>query len=137
MMRKYSYIACALSILLWSAPRAEAQLADPGAGGIAMGHLHLTVPDVEEGRHFWHAFGGTSVMNGRLELIQIPGVFVMLREAETTGGSVVPSFRAVPRRRVHRTVRHRLFTDRWSRDRVGRLLVVEPPDSPLRGIRHP
>ena len=88
MMRKYSYIACALSILLWSAPRAEAQLADPGAGGIAMGHLHLTVPDVEEGRHFWHAFGGTSVMNGRLELIQIPGVFVMLREAEPTGGSV-------------------------------------------------
>ena len=72
MMKKFWYVACALSIVLCAAPRAEAQLVDPGAGGVAMGHLHLTVPDVEAGLRFWHAFGGTSVMNGRLELFPVP-----------------------------------------------------------------
>jgi catechol 2,3-dioxygenase-like lactoylglutathione lyase family enzyme len=89
MIRRFSYLVCSLSILvLCSTPRAEAQLVDPGTGGVAMGHLHLTVPDLEAGLAFWHAFGGTSVMNGRLELIQVPGTFVMLREADPTGGSV-------------------------------------------------
>ena len=88
MMRRFRHVACALGILvLCSAPGAEAQLVDPGTVGVAMGHLHLTVPDLEAGRRFWHAFGGTSVMNGRLELIQVPGTFVLLREADPTGGS--------------------------------------------------
>ena len=30
MMKKFWYIACALSIVLCSAPRSEAQLVDPG-----------------------------------------------------------------------------------------------------------
>ena len=73
MMNRFLHVACALAVLvLWSAPRAEAQLVDPGTVGVAMGHLHLTVPDREAGLRFWHAFGGTSVMNGRLELIQVP-----------------------------------------------------------------
>jgi catechol 2,3-dioxygenase-like lactoylglutathione lyase family enzyme len=89
MMRRFRYVACALSALaLCAAPRAEAQLVDPGTGGVAMGHLHLTVPDLQAGRDFWHAFGGTSVMNGRLELIQVPGTFIMLREADPAGSSV-------------------------------------------------
>ena len=89
MMNRFLHVACALAVLvLWSAPRAEAQLVDPGTVGVAMGHLHLTVPDREAGLRFWHAFGGTSVMNGRLELIQVPGTFILLREAGPTGGSV-------------------------------------------------
>jgi catechol 2,3-dioxygenase-like lactoylglutathione lyase family enzyme len=88
MMKQVWYVAYVLSIVLCVAPRAQAQLVDPGTGGVAMGHLHITVPDAESGRRFWHAFGGTSVMNGRLELIQIPGTFVLLREADPTGGSV-------------------------------------------------
>ena len=108
MMKKFCYVACALSIVLCAAPRVEAQLVDPGAGGVAMGHLHLTVPDVEAGLRFWHAFGGTSVMNGRLELIQIPGTYLLLREADPTGGSVGSTGepRRVPRQRHGRSQGH-------------------------------
>lgn len=75
-----------LVTLLWTAP-AHAQLAAPGEGGVAMGHVHL-VRDLEASRRFFTALGGTPVQNGTLQLIQFPGVFVMLRQAEPTGGTV-------------------------------------------------
>lgn len=67
-------------------PRAEAQLVSTGKVGVAMGHLHLTVSDIEGHRQFWATLGGIPVANGQLQLIQFPGVFVMLRKAEPTGG---------------------------------------------------
>jgi len=68
--------------------RADGQLAPPGAAGVVMGHLHLTVRDLDAQRAFWSALGGTPVQNGTLQLIQFPGTFVMLRRAEPTGGTV-------------------------------------------------
>jgi len=53
-----------------------------------MGHLHLTVKDVDAQRKFWMAFGGNPVKNGNLELIEFPGVYVMLRQGDPTGPSV-------------------------------------------------
>lgn len=53
-----------------------------------MGHLHLIVRDVDAQRKFWVALGGTPVKNGTLDLIEFPGVFVMLRQGTPTGGSV-------------------------------------------------
>jgi len=53
-----------------------------------MGHLHLVVRDVDEQRKFWIAFGGTPVKNGPIELIEFPGVFVMLRKGDPAAGSV-------------------------------------------------
>jgi catechol 2,3-dioxygenase-like lactoylglutathione lyase family enzyme len=69
-------------------PRVAAQLAAPGESGIVMGHVHLAVHDLEAHRQFWSAFGGTPVQNGALQLIQFPGTFVMLRQAEPTAGTV-------------------------------------------------
>jgi hypothetical protein len=46
-----------------------------------MGHLHLTARDGAEGRKFWAAMGGATVQNGTLQLIQFPGTFVMIRQA--------------------------------------------------------
>ncbi len=69
------------------APHASPQLAAPGVSGVAMGHLHLTVKDLDAQRKFWSALGGTPVQNGALALIQFPGTFVMLRQAEPTGGT--------------------------------------------------
>jgi catechol 2,3-dioxygenase-like lactoylglutathione lyase family enzyme len=66
----------------------RAQLAAPGESGIVMGHLHLAVKDLGAQRAFWAALGATAVQNGPLALIQLPGTFVMLRQAEPTGGSV-------------------------------------------------
>jgi hypothetical protein len=66
-----------------------AQLASPtGNRGVAMGHLHLTVRDVDAQRQFWVAFGGTPMKNGTLQLIEFPGVYIMLRPGEPTAGSV-------------------------------------------------
>src|SRR5262245_24855333 len=59
-----------------------AQLGEPPNDfGLRLGHIHLTVKDVEAHRRFWtEMLGGTLVKNGPLTLIQFPGVFVMLRE---------------------------------------------------------
>jgi len=87
-------IALAIA-LLWSTP-AGAQLAEPNQIGVRMGHVHLAVKDVEAQKRFWiSVMGGTLVKNGPLELIQFPGVFIMLRKAEPSAapaGSIVNHF---------------------------------------------
>src|SRR3954452_2664446 len=66
----------------------RAQLAVPGPSGVVMGHLHLATKDVEASKRFWAAMGGVAVQNGQLQLIQLPGTFVMLRESQqVTGGT--------------------------------------------------
>jgi catechol 2,3-dioxygenase-like lactoylglutathione lyase family enzyme len=65
---------------------ARAQLAAPGPSGVVMGHLHLSTTDVEASKRFWTALGGVAVQNGQLQLIQLPGTFVMLRQAQQTSG---------------------------------------------------
>ena len=75
---------------------ASAQLAPANGAGVTMGHIHLFVKDVEAQKKFWTAeIGGTVVQNGPLMLIQFPGVYVMLRQADPTGppdGSIVNHF---------------------------------------------
>src|SRR5688572_17032428 len=69
-------------------PTPHAQLAVPGPSGVVMGHLHLATKDVEASKRFWAAMGGVEVQNGQLQLIQLPGTFVMLRPSQqTTGGT--------------------------------------------------
>lgn len=67
---------------------ARAQLVTPGPSGVVMGHLHLATKDMEASKRFWAALGGVDVQNGQLQLIQLPGTFVMLRQSQqTTGGT--------------------------------------------------
>ncbi len=81
---------------LFAALPACAQLAPPNSAGVTMGHMHLFVKDVEAQKHFWTAeIGGTVVQNGPLMLIQFPGVYIMLRQADNTtppAGSIVDHF---------------------------------------------
>ena len=77
-------VVCLLT--LNEAPRA--QLAAPGPSGVVMGHLHLTTKDIEASKRFWNALGGVAVQNGQLQLIQLPGTFVMLRQSQqSTAGT--------------------------------------------------
>jgi len=88
MKRRSLSVAVMIGMLSPAAgPRVAAQLAAPGESGVVMGHVHLAVHDLEAHRRFWAAFGGTPVQNGTLQLIQFPGTFVMLRQAEPTAGT--------------------------------------------------
>ena len=89
MNRTCQSVAISVCLLAGGAgPRLHAQLAAPGESGVVMGHLHLAVKDLDAHRKFWGALGGTPVQNGALALIQLPGTFVMLRQATPTGGTV-------------------------------------------------
>jgi catechol 2,3-dioxygenase-like lactoylglutathione lyase family enzyme len=76
------------AVSIASGPGLRAQLAAPGESGVVMGHLHLAARDLDAQRKFWGELGGTPVQNGPLALIQLPGTFVMLRQAEPAGGTV-------------------------------------------------
>jgi catechol 2,3-dioxygenase-like lactoylglutathione lyase family enzyme len=67
---------------------ASAQLAAPNAAGVAMGEVHLTVKDVEANKDFFKQLGGVPVENGPLEMVEFPGMFVVLEKGESSGGSV-------------------------------------------------
>src|SRR6185295_3322119 len=67
---------------------AAGQLAAPNAAGVSLGHIHLYVSDVPAQQKFWATMGGVPMANERLEMIQIPGVFILLRRGETKGGTV-------------------------------------------------
>jgi catechol 2,3-dioxygenase-like lactoylglutathione lyase family enzyme len=64
------------------------QLQPPNAEGIAMGHVHLTVRDVEANLKFFKLLGGVPITNGPLQLIQFPNFYVMLRQGEPSAGTV-------------------------------------------------
>ena len=66
---------------------AAGQLAAPNATGVSLGHIHLYVSDVPAQQKFWATIGGVPVTNQRLEMIQFPGVFILLRRGETKGGT--------------------------------------------------
>ena len=67
---------------------AHAQLAPPNDAGIAFGHVHLNVRDVELHKKLWvDHFGGRVVQKGPLVAIKLPGMLIALREAAPSGGS--------------------------------------------------
>jgi catechol 2,3-dioxygenase-like lactoylglutathione lyase family enzyme len=84
---KLTIASVALLVLALAMP-AAAQLATPNAAGVTLGHIHLYVSDVAAQQKFWATLGGTPVANQRLEMIQVPGVFILLRRGETKGGTV-------------------------------------------------
>jgi catechol 2,3-dioxygenase-like lactoylglutathione lyase family enzyme len=66
-----------------------AQLAPPNDMGVRMGHIHLNVRDVQANKDLFVALGGTPVQKvGDNEVIKFPGVLILLRKMEPTGGSV-------------------------------------------------
>jgi catechol 2,3-dioxygenase-like lactoylglutathione lyase family enzyme len=93
--RSLLFFVAAMFVAFAALP-ASAQLAPPNSSGVTMGHIHLFVKDVEAQKKFWTAtMGGTVVQNGPLMLVQFPGVYIMLRQADPTGppaGSIVDHF---------------------------------------------
>ena len=86
-----SKIASVFLLVAAFAMPAAGQLAAPNAAGVSLGHIHLYVSDVPAEQKFWATMGGVPVANQRLEMIQLPGVLILLRRGET---KVVRSLRS-------------------------------------------
>ncbi len=88
------FIVCGLCVLV-ALPTASAQLPPPNATGVATGHIHLNVGDVEAQKEFWIDIGAEVTSTGGLEMLRIPGMYMILRDREPTGpsdGSTVNHF---------------------------------------------
>ena len=72
-----------------------AQLAAANAAGVAMGHLHYRVRDVEANRKFWIALGGEDIRSVRLQpdlgradaFLKFQDVLVVLEQGDSPGGT--------------------------------------------------
>jgi catechol 2,3-dioxygenase-like lactoylglutathione lyase family enzyme len=74
--------------LLARAPAAGAQVPAPNEAGVAMGHLHYVVRDVEANRRFWMALGGHPIAPvGGAAALRFPDVIVLLERGEPGGGT--------------------------------------------------
>jgi catechol 2,3-dioxygenase-like lactoylglutathione lyase family enzyme len=76
-----------LFVLAWQSGAAFAELAAPNAAGVAMGHVHFYVQDVEANKQFWVALGGIAVGNDSVAVIGFPDSLVLLNQRESTRGS--------------------------------------------------
>ena len=75
-------------ILLFSTAPLAAQLPAPNAAGVSAGHTHLMVRDPEAHKKIWVDVLGAQVVNSRaLELIKLPGIFLVLGRSERAEGS--------------------------------------------------
>ena len=89
---------CAIAALLTAlfAVPASAQLGERNQLGVRMGHMHLLVRDVDAHTRFWtQQLGARIVRNGPLELLELPGVYVMLTQATDPpppAGAIVDHF---------------------------------------------
>jgi catechol 2,3-dioxygenase-like lactoylglutathione lyase family enzyme len=76
------------ALALFAVAPLSAQLLAPNSTGAAMGHIHLNVHDVDAQQRFWTEVGGTLVHNEKLVMVQFPGVYIILRKQDSTGGTV-------------------------------------------------
>src|SRR5215471_6617389 len=68
---------------------AFAQLTTPNDSGISMGHIHLFSKDPDAQKKIWvEALGAQVTKTGTLELLRLPGVYIIINKAEPSAGSV-------------------------------------------------
>ncbi len=77
-----------LTLLLVSAAPVRAQLPAPNAAGVSAGHMHMMVRDPAAHKKIWvDVLGAQVVKSGTLELLKLPGIFLVLGKAEPAEGS--------------------------------------------------
>ncbi len=85
-----------LGLAILAAAPLAAQLATPNSSGVAAGHIHLYVPDIDAQKQFFSQLGGTPTNNEKLQMVQFPGIFIVLRQVDSaregTVGSTVNHF---------------------------------------------
>jgi catechol 2,3-dioxygenase-like lactoylglutathione lyase family enzyme len=78
-----------MTLLALSAASMFAQVAPPNAAGVSFGHIHLTVADPKATQKTWaDMFGGEIMTAGTLNMVKIPGIFIIVSQAMPSGGTV-------------------------------------------------
>jgi catechol 2,3-dioxygenase-like lactoylglutathione lyase family enzyme len=77
-----------LAITALAVAPAFAQLAAPNAAGVAAGHIHLNASDVDTQVKFWTQIGGKIVQREKITMAQFPGIYILIRKQDYSGGSV-------------------------------------------------
>ena len=87
-MRKLILIS-ALVVLLFTEVTVFAQLSAPNDSGLSIGHIHLFSKDPEAQKKIWvEALGAQVTKTGTLEMLRLPGVFIIINKGEPSAGSV-------------------------------------------------
>jgi catechol 2,3-dioxygenase-like lactoylglutathione lyase family enzyme len=87
-MRKPSILFLLATLVLVSATTLQAQLPAPNAAGVSAGHTHMMVRDPDAHKKIWvDVLGAQVVTAGTLELLKLPGIFLILGRAERADGS--------------------------------------------------
>lgn len=82
-MSKIPLLLCSVFILTASA---FAQLAPVNEKGVAIGHVHLIVKDVDAQKKVWvDVFGAQIAHAGALELLKLPGTIILLTKGDPIG----------------------------------------------------
>ena len=77
-----------LVMALSTTTSAFAQLAAPNAAGAAIGHIHINAADVDAQARFWTTVGGQIAQREKITMVQFPGIYILLRKQDSTGGTV-------------------------------------------------
>jgi catechol 2,3-dioxygenase-like lactoylglutathione lyase family enzyme len=77
-----------LALAVLTASPVCAQLAAPNAAGVAIGHIHINATDVDAQSRFWTSVGGRIVQREKITMVQFPGIYILLRKQDSTGGTV-------------------------------------------------
>jgi catechol 2,3-dioxygenase-like lactoylglutathione lyase family enzyme len=89
MRRRTSLTVYLLIAFLISALPAGAQLPAPNAAGVSAGHMHMMVRDPAAHKKIWvDLFGAQVVNSGSLELLKLPGIFLILSQGAPVEGSI-------------------------------------------------
>lgn len=90
------FAALGLFLTLFSTAPAFAQLFPQNPEGVTLAHVHLAVKDVAAQKKFWiDIMGGKLVKNGPIEMIEFPGVYILLRQdnaAVPPAGAILDHF---------------------------------------------
>jgi catechol 2,3-dioxygenase-like lactoylglutathione lyase family enzyme len=74
-------------IILLLASAVQAQLSAPNNMGVAMGHLHYFVRDVEANKEFWIELGATPIKVGTTDVMKFADILIFLSSGESSGGT--------------------------------------------------
>jgi catechol 2,3-dioxygenase-like lactoylglutathione lyase family enzyme len=89
MQSRFRYGVSAAGLVLLAVvvgPGADAQLAEPNASGVAVGHVHFRVSDPDLHRGFWQSLGATEVTSG-IPRLAVSGTYLLFNGSAPDGGS--------------------------------------------------